>query len=228
MHQTAFFLFWFCPYPIFFYIHLCIIFLVHFKSTGCLEHVSSLLVFRGSSTLLAVHKKPNDFLFHYRPKSQLRLKEDLLRWLQYRQVSTGTVETADPPHYRRPLLLWACVESGTGLLENCVRRSPQIPVPGQGALRTGVFFTNSWYFLDGVPQQLFLRYQSHIISWDEFFWFLNTDYLHLDGNDRVLAATPSRREERGETLPAFVCATAESVQQPQISPPPQTQVQTAV
>lgn len=130
--------------------------------------------------------------------------------------------TADPSFYG-PVL-----KAGWGFQKNCVCCSPQIPVPGHRALKTGVFFTNSQYFLDGVPQQLFLRYQSHVISWDEFFWFLNTDYLHLDRNDRVLAETLSRQEERGETLPAFVCVTAESVQQPQISPPPQTQVQMAI
>lgn len=103
--------------------------------------------------------------------------------------------------------------------ETCSLRSPPDPTSRTQTLRTGVFFTNSLYFLDRVPQQLFLLYQPHVISWDEFFWFLNTDYLHLDGNDRVLAETPSRQQERGEPLPGFVCATAESVQQPQIPPP---------
>jgi len=169
MHQTAFLLHRFCQHPIFFYIHLRIIFLPHFKSTGCLEHASSLLVFRGPSTLPVVCKKTQQVLFARQPKLQPRLEEDSVRWLRYRQVSASTMETADSPRDHRPLLLWACVESGMGLLENCICHSPQIPVPGHGALRTGRFFTNSWYILDRVPPQLFLCYQPHVVSWDEFF-----------------------------------------------------------
>lgn len=59
MHQIAFLLHSFCPYPIFF--HLRIIFLFRFMSTGCSKHASSLLVFRDPSTLLVVHKKPQKF-----------------------------------------------------------------------------------------------------------------------------------------------------------------------
>lgn len=100
----------------------------------------------------------------------------------------------------------------------------ETPIPSRShswtqTLRTGMFFTNSLYLLDRVPQQLFPLYQTHVIPWDEFSWFPNTDYMHLDGNDRVLAENLSRQQKREEPLPAFVCTTAESVQQPQIPPP---------
>lgn len=52
-----------------------------------------------------------------------------------------------------------------GVSETCSLRSPPDPTSRTQTLRTGVFFTNSLYFLDRVPQQLFLLYQPHVISW---------------------------------------------------------------
>lgn len=112
------------------------------------------------------------------------------------------MKTADSPRYHRSSFYGPVLKAGWGF-QKTVCHPSQIPVPGDRALRTGVFFTNSQYFLEGEPQQLFLQYQSHIISWDELFWFLNADYLHLDGNDRVLAETLSTQEGGN---PASLCA----------------------
>lgn len=71
--------------------------------------------------------------------------------------------------------------------------------------RTGVFFTMSQYFLDVAPQQLLLHYQSHVSSWDEFFWFLDRDYLHLDGNDGCWQGRWAD-ERRGEKPCQPLCA----------------------
>lgn len=70
--------------------------------------------------------------------------------------------TADPSFYGPES------KAGRGF-RNLQSPLPPDPTSRTQTLRTGVFFTNSLYFLDRVPEQLFLLYQPHVISWDEFF-----------------------------------------------------------